>query len=444
MFLVLNGPLPRDFIKMKYYVWTIGCQMNRAESLEMAGLLNRAGHEQVKTARQADIAILNTCVVRQNAENRASAMLDYLKGIKGLNPTLRIVVTGCFVGPEPASLKKAFPYVDCFFPAGMTRQFEDWLTGLTLQDNCAAANPVALAGNRVVTYIPVIQGCNNYCSYCIVPYRRGPEKSRPPAAILDQAADVVAKGTREIILLGQNVNAYGHDLEADTDLCRLLRQLHDIPGLLRIRFLTNHPKDMGQDLMAAMASLPKVCHHVCLPLQAGDDGILKAMNRCYTFEQYRSLLHDMRRKVPDLAVSTDLIVGFPGETDEQFLNSVRALEELRFDVVHTAMYSPRSGTKAAEELADDVPEEEKKQRLQKVESLQEAIAAEKNAGLVGMTLEVLVEGKKNAKWYGRTYSDKLVFFTGQNDLEGKLVDLEITSSSPWALQGRLPERRKAS
>ena len=425
---------------MKYYIWTIGCQMNRAECLEMANLLNRSGHEQVNTARQADIAVLNTCVVRQNAENRVSGMLGYMKGIKALNPALRIVVTGCFVEAETAALQKSFPFVDYFTQAGMYGQFKDWLAAQSLLCHPDSLSSAKRTRNSVVTYLPVIQGCNNYCSYCIVPYRRGREKSRPPEEILEEAVNTIAKGTREIILLGQNVNAYGHDLDQDIGLCRLLGELHDIPDLLRIRFLTNHPKDMSENLIEAMASLPKICRHVCLPLQAGDDRILQAMNRHYTFDQYRSLIQEMRKKVPGIAISTDLIVGFPGETHEQFLNSICALEELRFDVVHAAMYSPRSGTSAAAELADDVTGEIKKQRLHQVESLQEAIATEINTGLIGTILEVLVEGEKDSRWYGRTYSDKLVFFTGQHDLLGKLMEVEIVSASPWALRGKLAAR----
>jgi tRNA-2-methylthio-N6-dimethylallyladenosine synthase len=253
----------------------------------------------------------------------------------------------------------------------------------------------------------------------------------------------VAEGARELILLGQNVNAYGHDLEQDIDLCRLLSLLHDIPDLLRLRFLTNHPKDMSSGLIEAMASLPKICRHVCLPLQAGDDLILQAMNRHYTVDRYRSLIREMRDKVPGIAISTDLIVGFPGETHEQFLNSVRAIEELRFDVVHVAAYSPRSGTRAAAEFPDDVANDVKKERLGRIEALQEKIASEINSGLAGTVVEILVEGQKDLKWYGRTYSDKLVFVTGQDDLLGRLVRVEIESTSPWALRGRLLTRQEA-
>jgi tRNA-2-methylthio-N6-dimethylallyladenosine synthase len=422
---------------MKYYIWTIGCQMNRAESLEMANLLERSGLEQVSLARQADIAVLNTCVVRQNAEGKVRGMLGYMKGIKALNPGLRIVVTGCFVESETAALKEAFPFVDYFLRAGMSGQFEDWLAARALSGHHGGLPSQVRAGNSVVTYIPIIQGCNNYCSYCIVPYRRGREKSRPQAEILNAAAVAVDRGTHEIILLGQNVNAYGHDLGQDIDLCSLLHQLHGLPGLVRIRFLTNHPKDMSKNLIEAIASLPKVCHHVCLPLQAGDDRILQAMNRHYTLDQYRSLIHEMRQKVPDIAISTDLIVGFPGETDEQFLNSARAIEELRFDVVHTAAYSPRTGTKADLEFTDDVADDIKKQRLHHIESLQETIVSGINAGLTGTTVEILVEGRKNSKWYGRTYSDKLVFVTDCHDLLGALIKVRITSVSPWALQGEV-------
>lgn len=410
--------------------------MNRAESLEMANLLNRSGHEQVKTARQADLAVLNTCVVRQNAENKVKGMLGYVKGIKALNPGLRVVVSGCFVEAETAALQKSFPFVDHFFQAGMSGQFEDWLAAESLLCHPDSHFLQNRAGNPVISYIPVIQGCNNYCSYCIVPYRRGREKSRLPHEILREAADAVAQGTREIILLGQNVNAYGHDLEQDVDLCRLLHLLHDIPGLFRIRFLTNHPKDMSSSLIEAMASLPKICRHICLPLQAGDDRILQAMDRHYTVDRYSSLIREMREKVPGIAVSTDLIVGFPGETDGQFLNTLRAIAELRFDVVHAAAYSPRSGTRAAVEFPDDVPDDVKKERLGRIETLQETIATEINSGLIGTIQEILVEGQKDSKWYGRTYSDKLVFFSEQQDLLGKLVEVEIESASPWSLRGR--------
>ncbi len=417
--------------------------MNRAESLGMANLLNRSGHEQVTTARQADLAVLNTCVVRRNAENKVNGMLGYMKGIKALNPGLRIVVSGCFVEPETAALQKSFPFVDYFFQAGMSGQFEDWLAAQSLLCHPDSHFSPKRAGNSVVRYITVIQGCNNYCSYCIVPYRRGREKSRTPDEILKEAADAVAEGAREIILLGQNVNAYGHDLKQDIDLGLLLRLLHDIPDLFRIRFLTNHPKDMSSGLIEAMASLPKICRHVCLPLQAGDDRILQAMNRHYTVDRYRSLIREMRDKVPGIAISTDLIVGFPGETHEQFLNSVRAIEELRFDVVHVAAYSPRSGTRAAAEFPDDVADDVKKERLGLIEALQEKIASEINGGLAGTVVEILVEGRKDLKWYGRTYSDKLVFVTGQDDLLGRLVRVEIESTSPWALRGRLLTRQEA-
>ncbi len=268
-----------------------------------------------------------------------------------------------------------------------------------------------------------------------MPYRRGRERSRPAQQILDEAAGLVDRGAREIVLLGQNVNTYGHDLEPALDLSELLHMLSELSGLYRIRFLTNHPKDMSPALQRSMAELPKVCRHVCLPLQAGDDGILKDMNRGYTRDDYISLVDRVRQAVPGIAISTDLIVGFPGETEQQFNRSYDAVKTLRFDTVHAAVYSPRPGTAASARFADDVPHEVKMQRLHAIEELQAGIQAGINAELIGTTVEVLVEGTKAGKWYGRTGTDRLVFFRDDRDCIGQLVEVSIASASPWALQG---------
>jgi tRNA-2-methylthio-N6-dimethylallyladenosine synthase len=269
---------------MKYYSWTIGCQMNRAETSEICAYLQSLGMERVNTARQADIVVLNTCVVRQNAEDKVVGMLGYLKGIKREHPGMSIALTGCFVDSDIAGLSKLFPHVNCFFKPGESGRFEDWVCKELIDSKGPDAQAMAHSRSAVSSYIPIIQGCNNYCSYCIVPYRRGRERSRPVEDILNTAEKLVSDGAREIVLLGQNVNTYGKDLDPKTDLAMLLRKLNDINGLFRIRFLTNHPKDMSPDLVEAMLSLDKVCHHVCLPLQAGDDQILKAMNRHYTLD----------------------------------------------------------------------------------------------------------------------------------------------------------------
>jgi len=418
---------------MKAYIWTIGCQMNRAESSALDSDLKSLGYEMVRSAREADIVLLNTCVVRQSAEDKVRGMLGFVRGIKSEKTGMRIAVTGCFVGQNVGELKRLYPFVDHFFGPGRLQDFHDWLCSRVLERELPAEASQQVS--PVSAYIPIIQGCNNFCSYCIVPYRRGGERSRPVQEILDEAAVLIERGAREIVLLGQNVNAYGHDLSPGTDLSRLLYRLSKLEGLCRIRFLTNHPKDMSAGLLQAIADLPLVCRHVCLPLQAGDDELLKKMNRGYTRDDYFALAHRVRQTVPDMAISTDLIVGFPGETEQQFNNSYEAVRTLRFDTVHAAAYSPREGTAACAGFVDDVPTEVKLHRLHAIEELQAGIQSEINQGLIGRAVEVLVEGSKAGKWYGRTGSDKLVFFPDERDLIGRLVEVEVKTASPWALQG---------
>ncbi|MBN1643444.1 MAG: tRNA (N6-isopentenyl adenosine(37)-C2)-methylthiotransferase MiaB [Dehalococcoidales bacterium] len=408
-----------------YHIWTIGCQMNKAESERIASLFERKGYRHTPNAAQADFIVLNTCVVRQNAEDRAVNKLRNLKPLKKSRPDLKIAVTGCWVDSNTERLKTNFPYVDYLFKAGDCPPWEDrneWSQALPEQP-------------QVSTYVPIIQGCNNFCAYCIVPYRRGRERSRPLSEVVCEVKELVKRGTREVTLLGQNVDSYGHDLPDKPELADLLTELTKIDGLYRIRFLTNHPKDMSKRLIQTIARLDKVCKNITLPVQAGSNEILKAMRRGYTIEDYRRLIGEIRLEIPDVALSNDIIVGFPTETIAQFQQTVDLLTELRFDVVHIAAYSPRSGTIAARKLADDVPPDEKKRRLLIIEQLQEKITAEINAGLMGKTIEVLVEGKEKGKWYGRTGSDKLVFFSDNANHTGKLVHLKIESTGPWSLQG---------
>jgi len=409
--------------------------MNRAESAGLSDKLQSLGLEMVRSARQADIVVLNTCVVRQSAEDKVRGMLGFVKGIKSERPHMRIAVTGCFVGQEIKDLERDFPFVDHFFGPGQLQDFEDWLCSYIVEHDRAVSGSAISRISPVSANIAIIQGCNNFCSYCIVPYRRGRERSRSAQQILDEAAALVDCGAREIVLLGQNVNAYGLDLEPALDLSALLHMLSELGGLHRIRFLTNHPKDMSAALLRSIAELPKVCRHICLPLQAGDDGVLKDMNRGYTRKDYISLVTRIRQAVPGIAISTDLIVGFPAETDQQFDNSYDAVKTLRFDTVHAAAYSPRPGTTACSRFADDVPHEVKMHRLHAIEELQASIQSEINGELVGTTVEVLVEGIKAGKWYGRSGSDRLVFFRDDRNCRGQLVRVAITSTSPWALQG---------
>ncbi len=401
--------------------------MNKAESERLASFFERQGYRAATSVDEADLIVLNSCVVRQSAEDRLLNKLASLRAIKKRRPGVTLAVTGCWVDSNVEQLRRDHPQVDHFFRPG---EPPAWLG-----DPQAAGWGETPASGTTTAYVPIIQGCDNFCSYCIVPYRRGPEKSRPPDDIICEVAERVRRGTRQVTLLGQNVNAYGHDLPGRPDLADLLAALSQIDGLYRIRFLTNHPKDMGQRLIEALASLPKVCEQLSLPVQSGSDTVLRAMRRGYTAADYRRLVDEIRLRVPGIALSTDVIVGFPGETEADFGQTYRLLEELQFDTVHIAAYSPRPGTAAARELADDVPPAEKRRRLQALEQLQEQIASRINAGLVGQTLEVLVERRQGGRWQGRTRTDKLVFIEDSTNLLGELVPVRITRAGAWSLQG---------
>ncbi len=421
-----------------YYIWTIGCQMNKAESQKVADYLELAGYKAADSLHKANLVVLNTCVVRQSAEDKIIGMLGYLKGMKSQKPDLSILVTGCFVDSEIKPLEKSFPHVDLFFKPSDYPRLLEWAEKQTIEVPDGVACLPTSHSTNVSAFIPIIQGCNNFCSYCIVPYRRGRERSRPIDEVVAEVTELAGLRTREVTLLGQNVNSYGRDLPEPCDLSDLLAVLNSIIGLARIRFLTNHPKDMSQWLIQTIASLDKVCRHINLPLQAGNDDILKAMRRGYTTEQYRQLVGSIRRHLPEVALSTDVIVGFPDESDEQFEQTLGILQEIKFDTVHVATYSPRSGTIAARDYEDNIPADIKKARLYKVEEIQTKIAADINSRLMGKKVEVLVEGKKGGKWYGRTRSNKLIFFESGDDCLGRLIDVTIDKTSPWALQAYPP------
>jgi len=401
--------------------------MNKAESERLGSYLEQLGYQATATAEEADLIVVNSCVVRQSAENRVVNKLNALSPLKKLHPNLTLAVTGCLVNSEVAQLKARFPQVDYFFKPG---DYPQWLEktewGQTLPRHPAPS-----------TYVSIIQGCDNFCSYCIVPYRRGRNRSRPLQEIVTEVRELVNRSTREVTLLGQNVDSYGQDLPDQPDLADLLYELNGIDGLLRIRFLTNHPKDMSPKLIEAVACLDKVCEQLSLPVQSGSNEILEAMRRGYTVEQYRQLVTEIRSKIPEVALSTDVIVGFPSETKPQFQQTVDLLSELRFDTVHVAAYSPRPGTMAARKLEDNIPPVEKRRRLDLIERLQEVIAAEINAQLRGKVVEVLVEGERKGKWQSRTRSGKLVFFSNSNNCRGKLMKIRIEKTSPWSLQGRV-------
>ena len=344
-----------------YHIWTIGCQMNKAESERLAARFEELGYRVAKGVNDADLIILNSCVVRQSAEDRVINKLHDLKHLKKEKPDLLLALTGCIVDSDTSPLHKKFPFIDQFFKAG---EYPPWLEKSTSATLPEKANPSV--------YLPISQGCDNFCSYCIVPYRRGRERSRLLEEIICEAEELVRRGAKEIILVGQNVDSYGHDLPGKPDLASLLQELNKIKQLKRLRFLTNHPKDMSDNLIDAIADLDKVCEQINLPVQAGSNAILKAMRRGYTATQYRQLVKKIRKKIPDIAITTDVIVGFPGESATQIQATLDLLSEIKFATVHVAAYSPREGTTAARDLEDNVPPEEKKARLNSVERLQES------------------------------------------------------------------------
>ena len=439
-----------------YNVRTWGCQMNEADSQRLASQLERLGLKHTEDADAADVVVLNTCVVRQSAEDRVYGRLGQLKVLKEQDPSKVIGLMGCLVGVrDPLPLRKRFPFVDVFLPPSEPEPMVDFLADRGLEQEALAAEADAVAqrhalqdgdliipaherGQLVSAHVPVVYGCSHACAFCIIPFRRGVERSRRIGEIAAEVRSLAAQGVREITLLGQIVDRYGKDIPDGPTLADLLRTVHQIEGIERIRFLTSHPNWMTDDLLDAVAELPKVMPHIEVPAQAGDDVVLERMKRGYTNAQYRALVERIRERIPHVAIHTDIIVGFPGETDEQFMETYRLLEDLKLDKAHLAMYSPRPKTVSDRTMEDDVSPEEKKRRLQLLDELQQRVMGEINAQFLGKQVEILVEDEHRGKWRGRTPQNKLVFFEADGDWRGKIVDVEVTWTGPYSMQARLP------
>ncbi len=417
---------------MNYYIWTMGCQMNKADSATIAGYLEGWGWGQAEAPETADLVVVNTCVVRQSAEARALARIETLQALKKDRPNTLLAITGCLVDPGK-DLRELLPGVDFAFGP---QAFEDFLN-FTRARGLGGDGAFAPVVDGPTAFISVIKGCESLCTYCIVPHRRGREKSRPIEEVRLEVERLVEKGVKEITLLGQNIQAYGRDLPDRPDLADLLRELHPIPGLQRLRFLTSHPRQVTPEFIEKLARLEKLCPAFSIPVQAGDDRILEAMGRGYTAQDYRRLVGFIRQAFPQAAISTDVIVGFPGETEKEFERTVSLLEELRLDTVHVAAYSPRPGTWASRHLRDSVPSWEKKRRKDGIEKLQEATALEKARLLVGQSLEVLVERRTKGRWEGRSREGRLVFFGGPDKLEGQMAKVKVEQATPWWQLGSL-------
>lgn len=465
-----------------YHIHTFGCQMNIADSGHVAAQLEALGYQPVDQAEQANVIVVNTCVVRQSAEDKAIGKLGALLPLKRRKPDTVIGLMGCMVGVKPSpALQERFPWVDVFMPpsepgplvgylmeqelAGEARALDEAevVARHALQDDeprpTPTIDPRGLPGRAgsvlqsvrhlapggqapVAAHVPIVYGCSHACTFCIIPFRRGIERSRPLEEVVAEVRDLVSQGVREVTLLGQIVDRYGYDLPGQRpDLSDLLHAVHEIDGLWRIRFLTSHPNYMSDRILHAVRDLPKVCEHIEVPIQAGDDGVLEAMRRGYTADSYRRLVEHIRDVVPEAAIHTDIIVGFPGESDEQFERTYQILAELRLDKAHLARYSPRPGTVSARRMADDVPEAVKVARHRALEQLQAQVQSEINRRLVGQTVEVLVEDLHKGKWRGRTRQNKLVFFSDAADWRGKLAQVFVTWAGPYSMQGRLANQR---
>lgn len=436
--------------KKYLYIETFGCQMNVHDSRQMAVLMKSEGYELARDAQQADLILMNACSIREKAQQKALSELGRLTKLKQKKPQLLIGFGGCLAQHMGGKVYKRFPDVDFVFgthnihrlPQMVNQVVRDGkkITETGFSPQITSINIYAPPANgSVSSFVSIMQGCDNYCAYCVVPYLRGPEISRTPEDITGEIKKLAAQGVKEVTLLGQNVNSYGKNLAESCDFPTLIKKINEIDGIERIRFTTSHPKDLSEALIDCFASVSKLCEHIHLPVQSGSSRVLKLMNRKYTAEEYLQKVDDLRRVCPSISITSDIIVGFPGETQRDYQETIDMMEKIRFDSVFSFMYSAREGT-AACSLPQAVPLEEKRLRLEELQQLQEKHTQEKNTALEGSVQEVLVEGRsKNSKQdaMGRTRSWKIVNFNGLPEMTGNLVRVEITRGFLHSLRGKI-------
>ena len=427
--------------------------MNVADSQRVGSSLEHLGYTLTETIEEADVIVLNTCVVRQSAEDKAYGRVTSLMPLKKKNPNLVINLMGCMVGVRGAEkLREKLPYVDVFSPPsdpgplislltqGEIHSLEDAeTTRRFLMMDEELILPVAEQGKLISAHVPIVYGCSHACTFCIIPSKRGGERSRPVGDVVAEVRSLARQGVKEVTLLGQIVDRYGKDIPDGPNLAKLLHLIHEVEGIERIRFLTSHPNYFEDDLIQASAELPRVMPHIELPIQAGDDEVLANMKRGYTQQQYRDLVAKIREQIPGCSIATDIIVGFPGETEEQFMETYRVLSDLKLDVAHLARYSLREGTVATRRMDDNVPEEDKLRRLHILDDLQEGILAEINKKYLGETVDVLFENKVKNRWRGRTPTNKIIFVESEDDLRGKVLPVTVTWTGPWSMQAVLKQ-----
>ena len=432
------------------YVETYGCQQNEADSEKLRGYLSQSGYAIGKEPEGADVVVMNTCSIREHAEQRVFGNLGALTHTKRRHPEQKIFLCGCMAGEPKVSerIKKSYPFVDGVFSTHHLWQFPEILyrvlTGkkrqFYVEDEAGsiAEGIPQVRDSSLKAWVSIMYGCNNFCTYCIVPYVRGRERSRKPEDILKECRQLAENGCREITLLGQNVNSYGKDLDCGVDFADLLEQIAQIPGDFLIRFMTSHPRDASEKLFDTMAKNPKIAKQLHLPFQSGSSRVLKAMNRHYDRETYLRKVRYAKSVMPGLVLTSDVIVGFPGETEEEFEETLSLIEEVRYDSLFTFIFSPRTGTPAAG-MEDPTPKEEKNARFDRLCARQNAISEEIHQGYVGRTLRCLVDGQEGDLLTARTEGGRLVRFEGPQCLVGGYHDLRITGSTTWSLTGELAE-----
>ncbi len=430
------------------YVETYGCQQNEADSQQIRGLLSESGYAICDSAEGADVVVMNTCAIREHAEQRVFGNLGALTHTKRRHPEQKIFLCGCMAGQEQVveRIRKSYPHVNGVFSTHHLWQFPQLLyqvltTGKRTFYTQDEAGSIAeglpqLRDDTLKAWVSIMYGCNNFCTYCIVPYVRGRERSRKPEDILQECRELIAGGTKEITLLGQNVNSYGKDLDCGMDFSDLLAQIAQIPGDFLIRFMTSHPRDAGKKLFDTMAAYPKIAKQLHLPFQSGSSRVLKAMNRHYDREQYLELVRYAKSVMPDLVLTSDVIVGFPGETEEEFEETLSLISQVGYDALFTFIFSPRAGTPAAA-MEDPTPKEEKNRRFDRLCALQNQISETIHAGYIGKTLRCLIDGTDKELLTARTEGGRLVRLPGNPNLIGSFAQVTITGSTTWSLTGRL-------
>ena len=436
----------------KLYVQTYGCQMNQYDSERIVQAMSRIAYAPTENVESADVILLNTCSVRDRAEQKVYSALGRWRELKQQRPDLIIGVGGCVAQQEGEDLLKRVPHLDLVFGTHsihkLPQMVEEVLTWRSrpvetafYRDSSYMEDPdrrIAVQGAKA--FVTIMQGCNKVCSFCIVPHVRGREVSRPSAKILAEIESLAAQGVKEVMLLGQNVNSYGKTSPEEISFAELLERVNEIAGLERIRFTTSHPQDLSPELVDAFATLDKLCEHLHLPVQSGSDAVLARMRRGYTRDEYLGRINELKRRCPEVALSTDIIVGFPGESDEEFENTLELLGQLEYDEIFSFMYSPRPQTVSAKLYVDDVPEEVKKERLQRVLSLQQGISLRKNREKIGAVEEILVDGEsklKNGQVMGRTRTNRIVNVVGVNIGMGSVIPVQITGATANSLIGEL-------